>query len=131
MSLYSKRWFRGISWLFVFVCMGLIFWVSSRGTLPLSLPYDNKIVHVAVYWVLGFLAANAFSEGTNKKRFWLALVLTSLYGASDELHQYFVPGHEAAVWTWLADIFGAWMGAYLYLKSEPVWRKGPADRLPR
>lgn len=133
MNPYSKTWFRAISWLFVFVYMGLIFWLSSLTTLPVALPfpYEDKLVHAAAYAVLGFLAANAFAKGSNKKRFWLAFMLACAYGISDELHQYFVPGREASVWDWSADVVGSWIGAYLYLKSEPAWRKSASDRLPR
>ncbi|MGZ3693515.1 MAG: VanZ family protein [Bdellovibrionota bacterium] len=133
MSLYSKTWFRAISWLLVAAYMGLIFWLSSLSVLPVAMPfpYEDKFVHTAAYAILGFLAANAFSQGSHKRRFWLAFVLASLYGITDEAHQYFVPGRDCSIWDWCADVTGAWLGAYLYLKSEPAWRKGPSDPLPR
>lgn len=133
MNLYSKKWFRALSWLFLVVYMGLIFWLSSLTLLPVEMnfPYEDKLIHACAYAVMGFLAANAFSEGPHKRRFWLAFMLASLYGISDEVHQMFVPGREASGWDWLADAVGAWIGAYLFLKSEPVWRKRERDPLPR
>ncbi|MGE3260466.1 MAG: VanZ family protein [Bacteriovoracia bacterium] len=133
MDLYSRNWFRALSWLLVLAYMGLIFWLSSLTVLPVAMrfPYEDKFIHAAAYAVMGFLAANAFSEGPHKKRFWLAFMVASLYGISDEIHQAFVPGRDASVWDWCADTTGAWMGAYLYLKSEPVWRKSKRNPLPR
>jgi VanZ family protein len=36
-----------------------------------------------------------------------SVLIASLYGASDELHQYFVPGRSAEVADWVADTLGA------------------------
>lgn len=133
MNLYNRSWYRVLSWLALLGYMGVIFYLSSLSVLPVPLnyPYEDKIVHAGAYWVMGFLAGNAFAEGTHKKRFWLAFSLVSLYGISDELHQVFVPGRDASVKDWFADVVGAWLGVYLYLKSEPVWRKTGRDPLPR
>lgn len=133
MTLYEKKWFRVFSWALLVAYMGLIFWLSSLTVLPVPMrfPYEDKLIHAIAYAVMGFLAGNAFADGTQKKRFWLAFALVSLYGISDELHQAFVPGRETSFGDWLADTVGAWIGAYLYLKSEPVWRKQANYPLPR
>jgi VanZ family protein len=35
------------------------------------------------------------------------LIFTSLYGASDEFHQYFVPGRDCEFFDWVGDTTGA------------------------
>ena len=40
-----------------------------------------------------------------------AVILAALYGLSDEIHQAFVPGRMADPWDWMADGFGAAIGA--------------------
>jgi len=37
---------------------------------------------------------------------WLAGLFAMLYAATDEIHQYFVPGRTASVRDWLADVAG-------------------------
>ena len=44
----------------------------------------------------------------------LSVVSASLYGISDEIHQYFVPFRDAEVADVIADIIGAVCGVYLY-----------------
>lgn len=34
------------------------------------------------------------------------IIITSLYGVSDEVHQYFVPNRECEVLDWAADFIG-------------------------
>jgi VanZ family protein len=78
----------------------------------------DKLVHAAVYGVLGALAARGFHRGyrTTAWRAWVWGVLTAvLYGATDELHQVVVPGRSADVVDLLADGVGACVGAGLYV----------------
>ena len=86
---------------------------SAAGIPP---PWD-KLAHFLEYAVLGFL----LGRGTG--RFFSALAIAALYGASDELHQAFVPGREASALDWAADLLGALAGAAL---SRP-----PAGASPR
>ncbi|MGD8768566.1 MAG: VanZ family protein, partial [Desulfobacterales bacterium] len=44
----------------------------------------------------------------------LSVVLSSLYGVSDEIHQYFVPFREADLLDVLADTLGGILGVYIY-----------------
>ena len=94
-----------------------IWFLSSQSILPQPkgiLGWD-KLQHLLVYAVLA-AAAGLWPTGA----FWgrrpaLALLLTALaasaYGATDEVHQYFVPGRNCNVWDWIADTLGAIIGA--------------------
>jgi len=53
--------------------------------------------------------------------------MTSLYGASDEYHQAFVPNRNPAVSDWVADSLGALVGASIFRAGRPpsrfaLWR---------
>jgi VanZ family protein len=92
--------------------MALIFILSS-GALPsfrISIPHFDKIAHLAVYGVLGFLLgrAAAWTWGWSWVRAaWFAVVIASLYGITDEAHQSHVPGRSVEIADWLADTVGA------------------------
>jgi VanZ family protein len=80
----------------------------------------DKALHFSGYAVLGFLLARAFrSEGLS----WAtaavgAIVVTSLYGVSDELHQMFTPLREADVRDWMADTLGGLVGAGVHILAS-------------
>jgi len=99
----------------------LIFYLSSRPTLPVPLPPilgADKLAHLAAYAVLSFLACFWIRAESWKRRpvlFFVSVVLiVSLYGALDEFHQSFVPGRMPSVWDWLADTLGAGLGVLVY-----------------
>lgn len=45
-----------------------------------------------------------------------ALIITSVYGLADELHQLNVPGRSATLGDWVFDTLGAAIFVYLFLK---------------
>lgn len=73
--------------------------------------YADKIVHGALYGGLGFLFLRALLRGRYLNipmlSVILAIVLTSLYGVTDEYHQSFVPGRTPEIHDWIADTVGA------------------------
>jgi VanZ family protein len=87
---------------------GLIFFLSSREHLPdvLPLPGSDKLAHAFVYGVLAAWILFGAS-GPTGSRAYAAAGVASLYGVTDELHQYFVPGRSTDVLDWLADTVGA------------------------
>jgi VanZ family protein len=70
-------------------------------------------VHTAEYALLGFLLARALG----RDRFAIAVVVGSLYGASDEYHQTFVPGRSGNdLGDWIADTIGTALGVLVYAR---------------
>lgn len=90
-----------------------IFILSAQSTLPLPpTPFfsPDKIAHFIAYGALAFALALWFPVASWKAHpFRTALfvfLITSLYGASDEAHQSFVPGRDTSVGDWVADTIG-------------------------
>lgn len=103
----------------------LIFLISSRSRLPTP-PFAfeglDKVLHAAAYAVLaGLLIWGAKRPGT---RLALGLgLLATVYGASDEWHQSFVPGRESDGWDLLADAAGAVLVVGFYLRRGVATQK--------
>ena len=95
--------------------MAMLFGLSSMSTLP-SPPGDLSAydVHIAAYAGLGALSARATGKGLRDVSWRAALaavVISSLYGVSDEYHQLFVPGRSFDILDMVADIIGSIVGA--------------------
>ena len=92
-----------------------IFFASSRShvAVPRGLANVDKIAHFSVY---GLLATLLVRLGRGPRAWWLALLATSLYGASDEWHQYFVPGRSCEFGDWIADTTGGALAIVLYVQ---------------
>ena len=116
------------AWVWPVALAAVIFAWSSRSRVPDIapwIPHFDKVVHFSVYGLLGVLTCR-IRRGSG----WavLAVVLTSLYGASDEWHQSFVPGRMAGVADWMADTLGAAVAVGFYLGSPRLrhWLEAPA-----
>lgn len=95
--------------------MAMLFGFSSLAKLPIppgGVSYYH--VHFAAYAGLAALTARATGGGLSDVS-WRAVVgailISSLYGVSDEYHQLFVPGRSFDVLDMVADAIGSVMGA--------------------
>ena len=106
---------RAILWLPAVLYMALIFYSSSQSDPAPALTHAvwDKLLHCGGYAVLGvFFALALRGEGLSVGRtILLAIILTSLYAASDEYHQRFTPLRESDVKDWIADSIGGAIGA--------------------
>lgn len=117
----SRRVGLGLRWALVVAYSGVIFYLSSRSTLPAigpEFPEKDKALHITAYAVWGLLFSIALRATWPGLREWPALLLTVLagilYGASDEFHQSFVPNRTADLLDLVADGVGASLGALLH-----------------
>jgi len=99
------------------IWMLLIFWLSSRPTLPHAPgPLDRwlkKGAHMAEYAVLLLLWWRTLaSRPTRFSPLSLAWILTVLYAVSDEFHQTFVPGRNGNLLDVIVDALGASLAAF-------------------
>jgi len=81
--------------------------------LPPELFLQDKLLHGLAYTALGALLVPGFRGAgcSARSAVLLAVALASVYGATDEFHQSFVPGRNADVLDWVADTLGAALGA--------------------
>ena len=99
-------------WLWPMLVAATIFFASSRSHVAApDIANFDKVAHFSVY---GLLATLLVRLGRGPLAVWLALLATSLYGASDEWHQYFVPGRSCELGDWVADTTGAALAIALY-----------------
>jgi VanZ family protein len=90
----------------------LIFTASSRSSVAgPRIAHFDKVVHFSVYGLLGTLACRAIAGSRGA---WWALAAVSAYGATDEWHQYFVPGRSSELADWVADTAGAAIAILMY-----------------
>jgi VanZ family protein len=104
-----------------FLWMGVIFWLSSKQSLPTPDLFrgQDKMEHAVVFGILALLFALSFKERKGKtlgKRLLIVTFLVILYGLSDELHQHFVPGRDPSFWDLCADAVGGFLAAFFFLR---------------
>jgi len=123
----SGRAARIALWTAVALYLALIFALSSlqNPLPPLTSRVSDKVLHGVEYGGLGLLLGLALrGSGLRAGRAAaLALLLASLYGASDEIHQGFVPNRSCDLRDWVADTGGAALGA---LVAARLRRRQPA-----
>ena len=116
-----------ISWALVFICMAIIFWLSSKtadesaaqssvivkwiinhfGKNSVTDFIVRKLAHFSEYVGLCFLASNAIYQLSKRFIPLYSCALTSFYAISDEFHQLFIPGRAGQIRDVCIDSTGA------------------------
>lgn len=76
--------------------------------------YTDKVVHIFMYGVLGFLMSRAMDDPTRTTRLramMAAFLFCVLMGGGDEWHQKYIQGRSADPADWAADSTGGLVGA--------------------
>ncbi|WP_413083742.1 VanZ family protein [Treponema sp.] len=74
----------------------------------------DKIVHFVCFGGLCFWMT--FACRTRRiSRIWIPVLIVSIYGIIDEIHQSFVPGRSCSIYDWIADTGGAVSGALTFI----------------
>lgn len=99
-------------WAPVVFYMALLFYASSLSELPaVAARASDKLEHAVAYAGLGGLLLRALAGGLGRRAavraVLLAVAIAALYGASDEIHQHFVPHRSMDPYDLLADTTGA------------------------
>ncbi len=98
--------------------LALEFWLSSQSRLPRVIPsfvpQGDKFLHAGYFALTALFAARALRqfEGWGRGATAVALLVGCLlWGASDELHQSFVPGRDVEAADVAADVVGGGLAA--------------------
>ncbi len=101
-------------WLPVYVYAGLIFYFSSLSTIPpliIEIIPETLIWHMIEYAIFSILLFRAFINSKNTKfrenAIHLSIIIAILYGITDEIHQYFVPGRISSFFDIIANSLGS------------------------
>lgn len=90
-----------ISWLIVIFIAIFIFYMSSleSSNLPSNNPHINSFFyHFIIFFIFGFFLILSVVKGKriNKNLIFIAITIAMIYGLTDEIHQFFVPGRCCA-----------------------------------
>lgn len=113
-------WLPAIAW------AAMLFVLSSQPVLPSPPGVNDKMAHALSYGLLGVLCLVALAEGEWGRITWrrclAAVVIAAAYGATDELHQSFVPGRSPDLADLVADAFGAALAVAVMGASAILFR---------
>lgn len=108
---------KTLRWVITAGYAGVIFYLSSQSWTGVKLFTNaDKLIHIVEYAAFGFLCLWSLRTTSLRHKHvivYVAAAAAALYGATDEIHQYFVPGREASVIDFLLDAVGAFIGAYI------------------
>ncbi|MGH2713528.1 MAG: VanZ family protein [Thermoleophilaceae bacterium] len=112
-------------WLPPLLLMGLIYFLSAQPSLDSGLGWIDsvarKLVHFGEYALLCFLWWRLLRTAMPDRRAALvAFLLSSLYAATDELHQSFVDGRHGTPVDWAIDSAGAAVAAFVLTARRRV-----------
>jgi VanZ family protein len=108
-------------WLPVLVWLGVIFIGSSIGSVPrvggkTTDAVVHRVAHLIEFAVLGVLTLRAVSQDKRitKRELIITVIVSAVYGASDEIHQRFTPGRSSEEIAVVFDVAGGLAGAWVY-----------------
>lgn len=116
-------------WLPVAAYMALIYYQSAQTSWPDGLQFVwDKLLHLGGYMPLGWLCARAltdrFRSAMTPRDGVIAWTIATVYAASDEWHQSFVPMRTMDAGDFVADA----LGSALAVASCVAWSRAQARR---
>ena len=89
--------------------------------------YPDKVIHAILYAGFGFLLYPALKNSPNPTlsayALLFAIIIGTMYGASDEFHQSFVPGRTASIDDLFADFIGVTLAQMIiFIKDKLYFR---------
>ena len=109
-----------ICWLpLVIYCLAIYIQSGQPGLKHIpDVRFLDKFLHFGAYGLLGILFFRAYETLPLKANKTLLILLSigsaTLYGISDEIHQYFVPFRNADIMDVVANTLGSICGVYFY-----------------
>lgn len=105
-----------ISWSITILMAIFIFYMSSR-TFKAGggKGYLSYLYHFLIFFLLAFFLFISIIRGDLKNNiFVITILLAILYGISDEIHQYFVPGRYPSIVDVITNSVGIFFAGILY-----------------
>ena len=112
-----KRFF--LYWLPVLIYAGLIFLLSSFSlrAVPKEITHFDYLIHFIEYAILSLLIYRACihtpAKSFSQHAVFLSIIISVLYGLSDEFHQSFVPDRVISLSDFIFDSLGSLVAASL------------------
>jgi VanZ family protein len=114
----------------------LIFYLSSLSNphIPdFGFSWQDKVIHAGAFFVYGVVLqlflAKTVGVTSQKKYVIFYLVIGCFFGASDEFHQYFVPGRSCELLDWLADTIGLLLSFFIVFSTTKLHFLNTKQRL--
>lgn len=105
----------------IFLCGYIYYWSSIPGSTINAVGLGNETLHRITHFFLYFFLCLSFYLPTNN--ILAAILLTILYGLSDEYHQSFVPLRSASLFDIYTDTFGALSAGIIWKISRILLKK--------
>lgn len=100
-----------LRWIYPCVLAAMIVVASGRSQVAAPEVVNiDKLIHFSVFGLLATLVVRA----PGIRAAWMAVLLVSLFGISDEIRQSFTPGRSVEFADWLADTAGAAVAVAAY-----------------
>ncbi len=121
------NWFEKhskISWILTVFIAIFIFYMSSRtfkgggGKGYLSYIYHLSIFFLLSFFLLISLTKSSLTKGNFRKNIILSVLISILYGITDEIHQYFVPGRYPSIIDVITNSVGILLAGVIYSFSS-------------
>ncbi|GBE20586.1 vanZ like family protein [archaeon BMS3Abin17] len=117
------RWFEKhnkISWVVTLIGAIAIFYISTITFGPgiSRINMLSTLYHFSAFFCFALFLQISSLKGKKKYAiFILALIISIIYGITDELHQYFIPGRDSSFFDIGVDALGALSSSLIYLLS--------------
>lgn len=97
---------------FIFYISSLTFSPSQGGS---AIPFKSVLYHIGVFFLFSFFLAVSLTKGKYKSLIIPSVLISIIYGISDELHQVLVPGRHASLGDVFLNTLGIITASSLYL----------------
>lgn len=124
-----KKYFRVLPLIVVCLTNVLFSHQPSPILMDLGFTFEDKLLHISAFFVLGIALLFALSPFKMPKLYRILIVISfgAVWGLLDEVHQSFVPNRTAALDDWIADVIGVIL-SLLFIRFFVT--KEPSNELP-
>lgn len=91
-----------IIFLIVVCAVTFMFFWASPPSAPVNAQHLDKVVHFILFFLVAASMHYAF-----RLRYWISMVVLTMYGVGIEVVQHYIPGRGADIWDLVADVAGA------------------------